>query len=313
MQSAWIKWARGVEHQQVLARAAREFDLGKAFDYERLDNVRAGTDPLVRVQWRLKILQPFPERWGILAGDVLTNLRAALDHTFWAAALAHSGMPAKPHAVTFPLATADDKSFKNRAKELRPLVAPEFWELVEAVQPLHSERPLDAPLEWLRWLSNADKHRAVRVVGQIAFDAGPIVFDGEQFEVVEEMRVAGPVEDKAVVARLKFKRPVGGRSITLIPTFAYSPALQVGDDADRLVPLHVVMEAMRQQVCDVIGAATTVLGAEFPSPDDLELGMEHAEVAAENAGTIATFRDHTGTVHRLTPPAVDDTEAVPKE
>lgn len=310
MRSAWIKWARGVEHQQVLARAMREFDLREAHAYERTDNVRAGTDPLVRVQWRLKILEPFPERWGILAGDVLTNLRAALDHTFWAAALAHSGMPTKPQLVTFPLATANDKSFKNKTKDLQSLVTPKFWELVEAAQSFQFERPFDAPLEWLRWLSNADKHRAVRVVGQTAFDMGPIIFDGEQFEIVEETRVTGPVEDKAVVARLKFKRPVGGRSISLTPTFAYSPALQVGEDADRLVPLHAVMGAMRQQVCDVIDAATTVLGAERPTLDDLELGMDQAAVAAENAGVIATFRDHTGTVHRLSPPAADDTDAV---
>jgi hypothetical protein len=63
MRSAWIKWARGVEHQQVLARAVREFDSSKAYVYERTDNVRAGTDPLVRVQWRSKVLEPLPERW----------------------------------------------------------------------------------------------------------------------------------------------------------------------------------------------------------------------------------------------------------
>jgi hypothetical protein len=145
----------------------------------------------------------------------------------------------------------------------------------------------------LRWLSNADKHRAVRVVGRTAFDMGPIIFDGEQYEIVEETRFTGPIEDNAVVARLKFKRPVGSRSISLIPTFAYSHALQVGEDAERIVPLHVVMDAMRQHVCDVIDASTTILGAERPAPDDLELGTEHAAVAAENAGMIASFRDHT--------------------
>lgn len=31
------------------------------------------------------------------------------------------------------------------------------------------------------------------------------------------------------------------------------------------------MEAMRQQVCDVIDVSTTVLGVERPAPEDLEL------------------------------------------
>ncbi|MEV0675151.1 hypothetical protein AB0I60_01370 [Actinosynnema sp. NPDC050436] len=313
MRSAWIKWARGVEHQQVLARAVREFDFSKAYAYERTDNVGDVADPVVRVQWRLKVLEPFPERWGAVVGDVLTNLRAALDHTFWAAVMAHTGMPPKPQLVTFPLSVAHDKIFKDKVKNLRPLVAPEFWELVEAVQPFRSERPMDEPLEWLRWVSNADKHRAVRVIGQMAFDMGPVIFDGERYEMVEEARFTGPVEDDAVVARLTFKRPVGGRSVNLVPTFAYSPVVQVGEEVDRVEPLHVVMEAMRRHVVDVVDKATAILGARRPSLDELELGMEHVAVAAENAGVIATFRDQRGTVHRLDVPAGDEVRAAARK
>ncbi|WP_244287170.1 hypothetical protein [Amycolatopsis rubida] len=235
---------------------------------------------------------------------MLTNLRAALDHTFWTAVMAHSGPPPNPHLVTFPLATENSKNFKGKAKDLRPLVAPEFWDLVEACQPFQAEQPQDMPLEWLRWLSNADKHRAVRVIGQMAFDAGPIVFtEGEPFEIVDEKRFTGPVEDNAVVARVKIKRPVGARTITLRPTFAYSPALQVGEDAELIVPLHVVMEEMTQDVLVVISNATTVLGEELPDPAGLEVGTEHASVAAENSGVSWFFRDYDGTSHRMDVPA----------
>jgi hypothetical protein len=102
MRSAWIKWARGVEHQRVLARAMRESSAVKSHEYVRVDNARDADDPLVRVHWRLRILEPFPERWSVLLGDVLTNFRAAMDHTFWAAAVSHSGQPEKPQRVTFP-------------------------------------------------------------------------------------------------------------------------------------------------------------------------------------------------------------------
>ena len=34
--------------------------------------------------------------------------------------------------------------------------------------------------------------------------------------------------------------------------------------------------------------------------------MEHAAVALENAGVIATFRDHDGTVHRISEPTSGD-------
>jgi hypothetical protein len=82
MRSAWIKWARVVEHQRVLARAMRESSAVKSHEYVRVDNARDTEDPLVRVHWRLRILEPFPERWSVLLGDVLTNFRAAMDHTF---------------------------------------------------------------------------------------------------------------------------------------------------------------------------------------------------------------------------------------
>ncbi|MCO1575143.1 hypothetical protein M8C13_05140 [Crossiella sp. SN42] len=90
----------------------REFDFSWAHAYDRTDNVSAFSDALVRAQWRLKILVPFPERWGVLVGDVLTNLCAALDHTLWTAVLTHSGMSARPHRITFPLTTAR-KNFKG--------------------------------------------------------------------------------------------------------------------------------------------------------------------------------------------------------
>lgn len=171
MRSAWIKWARGVEHQRVLARSMREFSATTAHEYVRGDNADDGSDPLVQVEWRLKVLKPFPERWGVLLGDVFTNLRAAMDHTFWAAAVAHSGPPERPHRVMFPI-TADRKSFKTNAKEIQPLVAPAFWDYVESVQPFHAGHAHAVALESLRWLSNVDKHRGVHVVARTAFDAG---------------------------------------------------------------------------------------------------------------------------------------------
>lgn len=206
MRSAWIKWARGVEHQRVLARAMREFSSTKSHEYVRVDNARDADDMLVKAHWRLRILEPFPECWSVLLGDVLTNFRAVLDHTFWAAAVSHSGQPDKPQRITFPIATKE-KSFKDNAKDLQPLVPPAFWDFVEAIQPFHAPRPHTVPLESLRWLSNVDKHRAVHVVGRVAFDAGPIIVDGDQYEVVEEERFAGELKDNDVVARLKFKRP----------------------------------------------------------------------------------------------------------
>src|SRR2546423_671405 len=82
--------------------------------------------PLVRMHWQLRIKQPYPERWSVLMGDVLTNLRTALDHTLWEAVLGHSGPLAKPQRVQFPVATSADK-FRQPTIDLAPLVTPKVW------------------------------------------------------------------------------------------------------------------------------------------------------------------------------------------
>ena len=99
----------------------REFDSEDSYEYVRTDNAQDADDPLVSMDWRLVIKMPHPERWSVLIGDVLTNLRAALDHALWFAVHAHSGPPARPESIEFPIRTTEAK-FKGKAKELSALV-----------------------------------------------------------------------------------------------------------------------------------------------------------------------------------------------
>ena len=62
MGSAWIKWARAMEHQKVLARATREFRTVDSYEYVRTDNNGDRDDPLVRVHWQLQVKKPYPEQ-----------------------------------------------------------------------------------------------------------------------------------------------------------------------------------------------------------------------------------------------------------
>src|SRR3712207_5209719 len=65
MRSAWLKWARGVEHQKALAAETRQRDHLGGYQFDRTDNLNDPTDPLVRMHWRLRIVEPYPERWGV--------------------------------------------------------------------------------------------------------------------------------------------------------------------------------------------------------------------------------------------------------
>ena len=114
MWSAWINKARAVEHQRVLAAAAASSSTSTP-TYVHSDNAGDRTDPLIAAHWRIRIKQPYPEHWSVLLGDILTNLRAALDHTLWAAVPDHSGPPAQPHRVQFPITTNAGKFTQTAA------------------------------------------------------------------------------------------------------------------------------------------------------------------------------------------------------
>lgn len=303
VRSAWIKWARAVEHQRLLARRTREFVEVDSYEYVRTDNARDQTDPLVRMHWRLHVKQPYPEQWSVVVGDVLTNLRAALDHVLWSAVVAHSGPPAKPQRVQFPI-TSTAAKFQQPTTELESLVAPKVWEVVEAVQPFHAgAQAHTTPLEVLRWLCNVDKHRTVHVVGRTAFDIAPVLVEASvPLTVVEEWRHEGAVQDGAVVARLKMKRPAEGVPVDLRPTFAHLPSLQISDTPPEHRSLATVMDGMREDVLWVLTAVTAAMGEPTPAGETLDLGDEHETFAAEYGGHLALLRHDDGTIQPIRKP-----------
>lgn len=253
--------------------------------YERFDNVTDAHDPLIRMHWRLRIHREFPPEWSVLIGDILTNLRAALDHIFWAVVVQHSGTPSKPHLIQFPIFTKSSgpRGFHTKTRDLRPLVAASVWEVIEALQPFHGDdRAYTSPLEILRWLSNADKHRALHVVGRTAIDLGPTgVESSTQLQVVEDWRYEGPLKDGAVVARLKLKRPPMSAPLNLRPTPAFVLSLPICDDPVEYRSLNSLMPIMTRKVFEVLVHVSDRAGLEPPRLDDLNLGDEHAAVAAE--------------------------------
>ena len=295
LRSAWLKWARGVEHQKVLARALREFRAVDSYEYVRTDNATAQNDPLVRMHWRLAVKEPYPERWSVLIGDAMANLRAALDHALWAAVVSHSGHPQRPTRVMFPICS-DLSEFKRREQELSPLVAPDVWEVVSAFQPYHGGgEAYMAPLEVLRWLSNMDKHRVIRVVGRTQENLGlPIIVRSPRpVVIVEEWTLDGPATNGTVIARLKFVRDIDPGAVDVIPTFLHIESIQICDQpAGEYRTLGSAMDITRDKVLEVLMHMSERLG--FQPPDDLYLGQEHDEFAkapASNIGAPDETRD----------------------
>lgn len=284
MRSAWLKYARAVEHAKVLAAESRKRDHGRAYDYRRFDNLQHHEDPLVRMHWQLRIRDPYPERWALLIGDCLVNFRAALDHAMWAAVHHHSGPPRRPRDIEFPIA-ATEGGWQASSKKLRSLPAPQVWDYVQEVQPFHGGAVAHtAPIEILRYLNNRDKHRMLQLVGFDFVNLTPIQVEGEApIEIVDQWQKEGPTKDGDVVARLKLLRPAGdGVVIDITPTMAHRTSLQISDDPVEYHDLASLMDVISEHVLRILTVFTALLDDTFPT--DLYFGEEHDLVVPDGGG-----------------------------
>ncbi|RKT84581.1 hypothetical protein SAMN05421805_103517 [Saccharopolyspora antimicrobica] len=116
-------------------------------------------------------------------------------------------------------------------------------------------------------------------------------------------RYEGLTEDNQAVPLLKLKRPRDNSTIDLVPTFAFSPAIQIADEPPVFLTLDSAMEAMTGDVLTVLSHITTAhygLGTADASSDSFELGEEHESFAAEYGGYSYTYREHDGTSYHFT-------------
>ena len=269
--SAWLKWARAVEHAGDLTRATREWQASDPHRYERREAVSPFYERRLQVEWRLRVERPVPQRWSVLLGDVLTNLRGALDHALWAAVRAHSGQPVAPHRIRFPIDTSE-RAFAVHAQEVRKFVRPQVWQLVEKVQPFQLGGDATAhPLERLRWLSDVDRHHVLPVVEMLSMPQGPADVEAEPpVQVLSQWRTAGPVREGDVLLQLVVRRPDDSTQVVLRPTFAVVPALQVHDEPEEFTHLATAVDGPKDWVLSVLGRFSTLMGLPHPDPASLE-------------------------------------------
>jgi hypothetical protein len=161
LSDSWTKVERAREHTDALE------SLAEAFIKRRPNQVFF--DKHAKPPWVLLsvAVEPAPKRLSVIAGDLIQNLRSALDHAVWQIVLRHGQKPGKH--TCFPIYRSKsqfEKRVRNPPKDrLGPLHgidhSADEWTLIEAVQPYHAPDPVVDPLAVIAALSNADKHRTL--------------------------------------------------------------------------------------------------------------------------------------------------------
>lgn len=221
MAESWdLKLARADEHLGEFKRLIAPL-LGR-----RVNPVSKGWEtynqkPAFVYRVRFAIPQP-DDRLAVIAGDIMHNIRSALDHA--AVALVS---PQKQRYASFPIFTCDpdaideitgdylhrrDRRNWNRSVQDMPKRAVAFLKIVQAYRLAENgEDPNDYALALLRTFQDADKHRKLTVVTRGIPDPELFFIDANGARTKEDppegsVRPDGLMKDGAIV-NLDFRNP----------------------------------------------------------------------------------------------------------
>ncbi|MBF6323913.1 hypothetical protein IU451_15445 [Nocardia cyriacigeorgica] len=224
MQSAYAKLGRAKKHLAELRTDMQNYRDSNAVTFR----IRQQKDPLdsavVIVECVARVKQPPPsEDWGLAIGDILTNLRAALDHALYGhIAARHSLTEKEKKSVQFPV-ILNAKDWAGVDGRYSKWVDPAVWAHVYDKQPFHQQDPQQGGLHILNDLVNRDKHRTLHVLVSI----GEVSFDRNTTRIAELTSAAKPIVDGAVLGRarllvpLKIDNPSGSEWVELPGETAY--------------------------------------------------------------------------------------------
>ena len=162
LSGCWTKIYRAREHIDSLDAIVRPVVEGEADQIQvRAERDSRTGDYVFRVaaipeEWRLRV--------GVITGDVVHNLRSALDLLYWQLYCEYIRVPStkgEAKRVQFPIEDRSER-LRNKRKSLRK-IPPSYWAIIDAVQPYKRRNPYRL-LATLRDLSDRDKHQVLTPV-----------------------------------------------------------------------------------------------------------------------------------------------------
>ncbi|WP_241473845.1 hypothetical protein [Mycolicibacterium neoaurum] len=221
LDSAYEKAGRAQEHLATLQASVDAYRASEPHEFLREVVDHMFKPELVVINFRVKVKNPPPQNWGLIVGDILTNLRAALDHALFGHAAARQTLTAaQERALQYPLIT-NSADWPAAQAKLALLTDPAVLQEIEKSQPFKAQNPDWHSLALLNGLVNRDKHRQVRVV---SYSNEKFAVTGTTGDVERTDDAPREMEDGALVASVTLRRPTQ----------------QPGDSSDDVsVPLNV--------------------------------------------------------------------------
>lgn len=220
--------------------------------YTRRSNMSEASAPTVWAEWTLDAVPDYT-RSSLLMGDVIHNLRAAMDHAVWAITPTRI-QTNNPLGVAFPLQRSAE-SFKKWLFKRKRWYGPTVVEVLDSQQPYHAGTDKLHPLHVLQHLSNTDKHRLLNVVANNAVQMSEVRVSPPPPGGVKSNVYEGIVEAGEVLARVEFARPADRGAVDLMPVFAFEQVFHYVDPtgAERWLQFGEAMNAVCPAVVEAVG------------------------------------------------------------
>jgi hypothetical protein len=159
-----IKYARAQEHRAAWSRALDNWVATIPYA------VRGRADPSGWFVCRLVVREPPPMELSLTFADMISNLRATLDHIIWA--LVEESGNAPHDQLMFPCVLDPKKWPPALGKQLKN-VPPEWIPAIEQAQPFTAPQPRRHPMNVLHRLDITTKHRLLIPMEESSFAWNP--------------------------------------------------------------------------------------------------------------------------------------------
>jgi hypothetical protein len=188
-----------------------------------------------------------PEELSLVLGELLYQLRAALDSLVYELAIIDSGQDPPPDTekLEFPIRSDDRTRFDKVAWKVAPL-SQEHRDMIESIQPYHAKYEygwkvnfMYSSLEMLNDWARKDRHRGLHVVASWASNKNPLLHlpDGVTLRAML-VTPDGLLEHQSEVARFFLDGWEPGLKVDANPNLAIDVALDEAaeprDDDDTL-------------------------------------------------------------------------------
>jgi hypothetical protein len=203
VQAAQRRLSHAAEHLDELDRQVEEFMASDPFGLEEENDEDAGHFVV-----RGRIRAEPPAELGLVLGDAVHSMRAALDNLFWGFALLHRSPP--PDRAAFPV-FKDSEKWAQRSAKILESVSTDVGEVIRSLQPCvrHPTQPEGDALWVLTRLWNDDKHRrvvpSVSAIDNSLINVGHLQYSGKgPARVLPRARHNGLFADGDVLGEFRY-------------------------------------------------------------------------------------------------------------